>query len=217
MEQLVTRAKELGMKALALTDIGNMFAAVEFTKCCKKNGIKPIIGQEFYVQGLDLADFKREYYYKTYPDSLFRLVLLCENETGYKNLVKLSSLSYEKFSDGKPFIEDTGILKDYAEGLICLSGGMQSRLVQGIISGSDSCDFAVNSRYYMFNKDHYYNEIQIYGDEKSKLIAKEIYKLSQQNLVATNTVYYCNSEDADAFSMRYQTFANKFNDIATPH
>ncbi|MBQ5473096.1 MAG: PHP domain-containing protein, partial [Treponema sp.] len=105
---LVAKAKSLNMKALALTDTNNLIGAVNFEKICRANGINPVIGEDIVV--CDEEDF-------------FNLVLLCKDLTGYKNLCKLSGITYsKKFTARKHFvpIED---LKDYSEGLICLSGG----------------------------------------------------------------------------------------------
>lgn len=97
IEPLVLRAKELGMTSLAITDHGNMYGAVDFYKTCKKHGIKPVIGCEVYVA--PRTRFDRE---KVLDKDYNHLILLCENEKGYKNLIKLVSLSYTEGYYYKP-------------------------------------------------------------------------------------------------------------------
>ena len=118
---LVRAAKEHGMKALALTDHGNMFGAVEFYSACKREGVKPIIGMEAYICEGSRLEKK-----KSAPGSQFyHLVLLAKNEIGYRNLVKLSSLAFVDGFYYKPRI-DHEILSQYSEGLIGLSACLSS-------------------------------------------------------------------------------------------
>ena len=127
IEPLVLRAKELGMTALAITDHGNMYGAVDVYKTCKKHGIKPIIGCEVYVA--PRTRFDRE---KVLDKDYNHLILLCENETGYKNLIKLVSLSYTEGYYYKPRV-DHDILEKYHEGLICLSACLAGEIPQAIL------------------------------------------------------------------------------------
>lgn len=125
IKRLVLRVKELGMDSVAVTDHGNVFAAVEFYNECKKQGIKPIIGCEVYVAPRTRFDRQGKL------DSPYHLILLCKDETGYKNLCKLVSLSYTEGFYNRPRI-DFDLLRDYHEGLVCLSGclaGEVSRLL----------------------------------------------------------------------------------------
>ena len=109
-------AKELGMKALAITDHGNMFGAVKFSKACHENGIKPIIGCEVYTAERTMQDKDSEK-----DRAIGHLVLLCKNETGYKNLIKIVSHAYTEGFYYKPRT-DKNELRKYHEGLVCLSG-----------------------------------------------------------------------------------------------
>ena len=121
---LVSRAKELGMTSLAITDHGNMYGAVDFYRECKKQGIKPIIGCEVYVA--PRSRFDKE---KTQDRDYHHLILLVKNETGYKNLIKLVSLGYTEGFYRKPRI-DRDLLEKHAEGLICLSACLVGEIPQ---------------------------------------------------------------------------------------
>ncbi|UKI23860.1 MAG: PHP domain-containing protein [Anaerotruncus sp.] len=111
IEQLVLRAKELGMQSLAITDHGNMYGAVDFYKACKKHGIKPIIGCEVYVA--PRTRFDKE---KALDKEYNHLILLCKNEIGYKNLIKLVSLSYTEGYYYKPRIDRDILEKNITRG-----------------------------------------------------------------------------------------------------
>ena len=116
IEELVARAKELGMTSLAITDHGNMFGVIKFYRECKKQGIKPIIGCEIYVA--PGSRFEREK--GTNDERYYHLILLAENDTGYRNLVKIVSKSYTEGFYYKPRA-DRELLEQYHEGLICCS------------------------------------------------------------------------------------------------
>ena len=113
--ELIAAAKKEGMEALALTDNGNMYGAIEFYKECKKADIKPIIGVDVYLASRTRFDKQAGV-----DKDRFRLVLLCKNEIGYKNLLKLVTASYLEGFYYKPRI-DFEILEKYAEGLVCIS------------------------------------------------------------------------------------------------
>ncbi|MCA9252877.1 MAG: PHP domain-containing protein, partial [Phycisphaerales bacterium] len=125
---LMERCKELNMPAVAMTDHGNMFAAVEFYQAAKKVGIKPIIGSEFYI-----APDSR--FNKDYPGrkaSSFHLLLLAMNRTGYENLLKLSSIGYLEGFYYKPRI-DKDVLREFSEGLICTSTCLGGEIPQAFV------------------------------------------------------------------------------------
>ncbi|MBR6006665.1 MAG: PHP domain-containing protein, partial [Clostridia bacterium] len=111
--ELVDRAKELGMDSIAITDHGNMYGVIEFYKKCTKAGVKPIIGMEAYVAPKTIQD-------KTGMRENAHLILLCKNMTGYRNLIKLSSIAFVEGFYYRPRI-DYGLLEKYSEGIICLS------------------------------------------------------------------------------------------------
>ena len=137
IDTLVAKAKAMNMKALALTDHGNMFGALNFEKLCHVNGINPIVGEEFYVaygshKEQNLIPYGRNGKHGKY----FHLILLCKNQTGYKNMSWLSSIA---FTDGfyfKPRI-DFELLEKYHEGLICCSACIQGEIPQLLMNGRD--------------------------------------------------------------------------------
>ena len=122
--ELVSRAKELGMTSLAITDHGNMYGAVDFYRECKKQGIKPIIGCEVYVAPRSRYDKD-----KNFDSKYNHLILLVKNEVGYKNLIKMVSLSYTEGFYFKPRI-DRDLLEKYSDGLVCLSACVAGEIPQ---------------------------------------------------------------------------------------
>jgi len=207
LDTLIARAKELNMPALALTDHGNMFGVLNFEHICHANGINPIVGEEFYVAyGSHLE--KNDVPYSKKGESgdrhahYFHLILLCENETGYKNLSWLSSIAYtEGLYYGKPRI-DFELLKKYHEGLICLSACIQGELPQLLLAGLDEeAEKLALSYKELFGKDHYYIELQDHGLEDQKKVAVKLIALAKKldiPMVVTNDVHYCYKEDAEA-------------------
>ena len=193
--ELVSRAKELGMTSLAITDHGNMYGAVDFYRECKKQGIKPIIGCEVYVAPRSRYD--RD---KVLDGKYNHLVLLVKNEIGYKNLIKMVSKSYTEGFYFKPRI-DRDLLEEYSEGLICLSACIAGEIPQYILQ-RDYEGAKRQALWYqsVFGKDNYYLEIQDHGIEQEKIVFDGLVKLSNETgipLVATNDVHYVNKEDAD--------------------
>ncbi|MFS8564001.1 MAG: PHP domain-containing protein [Rhabdochlamydiaceae bacterium] len=132
LEDLVERAKELGIPSLALTDQGNMFGAVEFYKECQSKGIKPIIGCELYLAPASRLDKRK---IPGIPSG-FPLILLAKNKQGYQNLCQLTSIAHVEGFYYTPRI-DKQVLEKYAEGLICLSGSVQGKLSYLILQGRE--------------------------------------------------------------------------------
>ncbi len=202
IETLVARAKELNMPALALTDHGNMFGVLNFEKLCHKNGINPIVGEEFYVAWGDHTEKKKAPFGRNGKNSIyFHLILLCENQTGYKNMMKLSSIAYTEGFYSKPRIS-FDLLKQYHEGIICLSACIQGVIPQLLLCGEIESAYRIAKEYKeLFGKDRYYIEIQDHGLEDQKEVAPLLIKLARDldiPLVLTNDVHYCNKEDAEA-------------------
>ena len=129
IKDVVSRAKEMGQTALAVTDHGNMFAAVDFFNECKAQGIKPIIGCEVYVARR--TRFDKDFGLDSHP---YHLILLCKNEKGYKNLIKMVSLSYTEGFYSKPRV-DLELLREHSEGLVCLSGCIAGEVPRHIAEG----------------------------------------------------------------------------------
>jgi len=195
LDDLVNKVDELGMKALAITDHGNMFGVVELYKKCKVKGIKLVVGCEMYVAPRSRLDKQGKI--DTEPN---HLILLAMNDIGYKNLIKLVSLAYVEGFYYKPRI-DMEILKQYNEGIICLSaclaGEVARKIVQGDVEGAKSVakDF-LN----IFGKDRYYLEIQSNGIREQVLANQSIVSIAKElgiGLVATNDCHYLTKDDYD--------------------
>ena len=193
IKDLPKRAKELGMKAIALTDHGVMFGAVSFFKECKKEGIKPIIGCEVYVA--PRSRFEKD---GNSDDKYSHLILLAKNKTGYENLIKLVSLSFTEGYYYKPRI-DLEILEQYHEGLICLSACLASSINKAILA--DDMEKAKEIALWhkrVFGED-YYLELQNNGLSNQVLVNQKLIWLSREldiPLVATNDAHYLKQEDS---------------------
>lgn len=206
LDDLVAKAKRLNMSALALTDHGNMFGALNFEKLCHVNGINPIVGEEFYVAfGSHLEKNSVPYSHKGEDGDrqarYFHLILLCENQTGYKNMCHLSSIAYTEGTWYKPRI-DFELLEKYHEGLICLSACIAGELPQLLLAGKDEEAKEMALKYKnLFGKDHYYIELQDHGLEDQKTVNKKLIALSKEldiPLVVTNDIHYIEKEDWEA-------------------
>ena len=192
IKDLPVRAKELGMKAIALTDHGVMYGAIDFYKACKKEGIKPIIGCEVYVA-------KRSRFDKELEDKKYNhLILLAKNNEGYKNLSKLVSIG---FIDGyyyKPRI-DLEVLEQYHEGLICLSACLAGSVNQAILSGDMQKAEETALWFKNIFKEDYYLELQNNGIQEQVMVNQKLVELSKKldiPIVGTNDAHYLKREDA---------------------
>ena len=193
VSELPKRAKELGMKAIAITDHGVMYGVVSFYEACVKEGIKPIIGCEVYVA-------PRSRYEKEggKDDKYFHLTLLVKNKKGYENLIKLVSLS---FIDGyyyKPRI-DHELLEKYSEGLIALSGCLAGEVNQAILNGNLEEAEKIALWYKDLFKEDYYLEIQNNGVPSQVQANQQLVAMSKKlniPLVATNDAHYLRKEDS---------------------
>ena len=191
---LVSRAKELGMTSLAITDHGNMYGVVDFYRECKKQGIKPIIGCEVYVA--PRTRFDRD---KVLDKDYNHLVLLVKNEIGYKNLIKLVSRGYTEGFYFKPRV-DRDLLEKHSEGLICLSACLAGEIAQCLLRRD--YDAARNTALWyndVFGQGNYYLEIQNHGLEEQQAVLDGVKRLSADTgipMVATNDVHYVNREDS---------------------
>lgn len=206
LDDLVAKAKRLNMPALALTDHGNMFGALNFEHLCHKNGINPIVGEEFYVAyGSHLEKKTVPYSHKGEDGErqarYFHLILLCENETGYKNMSWLSSIAYTEGTWYKPRI-DFELLEKYHEGIICLSACIAGELPQLCLADKDDEAKELALKYKnLFGPDHYYIELQDHGLEDQKYINQKLIKIAHEldiPLVVTNDIHYIEKEDWEA-------------------
>ena len=193
IKDLPVRAKELGMKAIALTDHGVMYGAVDFYKECKKNDIKPIIGCEVYVA--PRSRFNKE---ANLDNAYNHLILLAKNKTGYQNLSKLVSLSFVEGFYYKPRI-DLEILEKYSEGLICLSACLAGSLSQAILRDDMQKAEEIALWHKKIFKDDYYIEIQHNGLRQQIMVNQKLIELARKldiPLVATNDAHYLKKEDS---------------------
>ncbi len=192
---LVKRTKELGMKHLAITDHGVMYGAIEFYKACKNEGIHPVIGVEAYLTE-DLHDRT-----KRYKEDYNHLLLLAKNYTGYRNLMKLTTIANtEGVHLNKPRI-DRRCLEQYGEGLIATSSCLGGEIPQLLIH--DKIDEARKIiRWYqdVFGPENFYFEIQEHsGYPEQEIVNKRLYELHRElgvPLIATNDLHYVTAEDA---------------------
>ena len=195
IDELVNRAKELGMNALALTDHGNLYGAIEFYKTARKAGIKPILGVELYVA----PESRFEKSIQT-GNKYFHLTLLCENNIGWKNLIKIVTKANLEGFYYRPRA-DKELLKQYHEGIICLSGCLQGEIPQLILNGKyEQAKEAAKTYQNIFSKENFFIEIGYHPKiENIEKINTGLKKLSQEleiPLVATQDVHYLRKEDA---------------------
>ena len=185
--------KALGQDSVAITDHGVMFGAAEFYSACKDEGIKAIIGCEVYVAPETRFDKKRDNAYN-------HLILLCRNETGYKNLIYLVSKGYTEGFYVKPRI-DLELLSAHSEGLICLSGCVAGYIPQMILNGNyeRAKEYALMMKK-LFEPDCFYLELQDHGTEEEETVLKALLQMSEETGIptaATNDAHYINKRDAD--------------------
>ncbi len=195
IDKLIKKVKSLGQSAVAVTDHGVMYGTIDFYKQAIKSGIKPIVGCEVYVA--PRSRFDKEYKLDKKP---FHLTLLCENNKGYENLIKLVSLSFKEGFYNKPRI-DRELLSQHHEGLICLSGCVAGEIASYIRLG-DYQEAQKTALFYkdLFGSQNYYIEVQNnQNDNENRNIRDNLIKLANEldiQLVATNDVHYINKEDS---------------------
>ncbi|WP_276980383.1 DNA polymerase III subunit alpha [Johnsonella ignava] len=197
IEEIIARAKELGMDSLAITDHGVMYGVVNFYIEAKNAGIKPILGSEVYVSPGSRFDREKV----AGEDRYYHLVLLAENNTGYANLMKIVS---KGFTDGfyyKPRV-DYEILRRYSEGIIALSACLAGEVARNITRNKyDEAKEAALRYKEIFGAENFFLELQDHGYSSQKLVNQSLLKMSRETgikLVATNDVHYTLEEDAAA-------------------
>ncbi len=193
--KILDRAKELGQTAMAITDHGNMYGVIEFYEYAEKIGIKPILGCEVYLAARTRFDKVHEL-----DKERYHLILLAENNTGYKNLMKIVSLG---FIDGfyyKPRI-DMELLREHSEGLIALSGCMFGPLSRRISAGNyDKAVETAKEFIKIFGRDSFFVEIQDHGLYEQKSLNSGLIRLARKldlGLVCTNDIHYVSKRDAE--------------------
>ena len=202
IDTLVKKAKELGMRAVAVTDHGNMYGAVTFFDACvsldeayyKEHGkpiVKPILGCEFYVC--------KDHTKKEGREKLNHLVLLVKNEQGYKNISKLNAIAFRDGFHFKPRI-DYSLLEQYSEGLICLSACIAGTIPSYMLNNQDDeAEKDALRLKNMFAPGDFYIEVQDHGLKEEKYVLPKLYALAKKigvKTVATNDVHYLDKEDA---------------------
>ncbi|MBP6882186.1 MAG: PHP domain-containing protein, partial [Candidatus Levybacteria bacterium] len=197
VKSMVNYAKSIGMKSLAITDHGSMYGVIKFYSACLAAEIKPIIGCEVYIASRGHTD-KEAGVDKNYN----HLILLATNETGYKNLMKLVSISYLDGYYYKPRV-DMVLLEKYHEGLICLSACVNGYVTDPLINGEEEKgEERAKKLNEIFGQDNFYLEIQRHIDVPPQIIANEkLIALSKKlgiPLVATNDNHYTKKDDAEA-------------------
>lgn len=191
INEISKNVKAKGMDAVAITDHGNMFGAVNFYNACIKEGVKPIIGAEVYLSPRDMHS--KEYGIDT---TRYHLILLVKNEIGYRNLTHLVTASNLEGMYYKPRI-DKNILEEYSEGLICLSACMAGEVAQLVLEDETKARQAAMWYKKVFGDD-YYIEIQSNGLANQKLVNQKLIKLAREleiELVATNDCHYAEREN----------------------
>ncbi len=195
--ELVKKAKEFKMPALALTDHGAMYGIIEFYEQCKKAGLKPIVGMEAYVA--PHSRLGKDHKNDTHP---YHLILLAKNNQGYKNLLKLNTLAHLEGFYYKPRI-DWELLEKYHDGLIALSACLQGEVARTILTEGPARAKEIILKYSAtFGPDNYYLELQHNPNIPDQQKVNDwLIKLAEElnlPLVATNDVHYLNPEDAEA-------------------
>ena len=193
ISDVVARAKALGQRALAVTDHGVMYGAVDFYKACKKEGIKPIIGCEIYMAPNGRMDKQYEL------DSKYsHLILLAKNKTGYHNLIKIVSRGFTEGFYYKPRA-DFELLEQYSEGLICLSGCIAGSVQQKLLNEDYEGAKREALRYRSIFGEDYYLELQNHGYKEDAVILPGLLKIHEETgipMVATNDAHYITQEDS---------------------
>ena len=194
IKKLVARVKELGMDSCAITDHGSMYGVVDFYREAKSQGIHPVIGCEVYMAPRSRFDKVHDIDNKT-----SHLILLAENQKGYKNLIKLVSAGYIDGFYYKPRI-DFEMLKEHSEGIIALSACIAGEVPKALLRGDYDEAKKIALKYAeVLGKDNYFLEIQDHGLSEQKRIIPDMLRLSEETgigLVATNDIHYLKKEDA---------------------
>ncbi|MBN1542776.1 DNA polymerase III subunit alpha [candidate division KSB1 bacterium] len=194
---LVERACKFGMPALALTDHGNMFGAIEFYDTCKQMGIKPLVGAEIYVAPLD----RREKIADPHTGAnAFHLVLLCKDSVGYRNLMKLVSAGYLEGFYYKPRV-DKELLRANSQGIVALSACLKGEVAHRMIKQDYEAAKEAAQEYLDIFGEDFYLEVQNHGLKEEELVRPQMIRLGNElgiKVVATNDIHYLHKEDHEA-------------------
>ena len=198
IKEYVSRVKELGMTAAAITDHGAMYGCIDFYKAAKEAGIKPILGCEVYVAPGSRFDKEPGV---VGDERYYHLVLLAENDTGYANLVKIVSAGFVDGFYYRPRV-DKEILRQYHEGIIalsaCLAGEVARHITRGDYQGAKAAALEMSE---IFGPDHFYLELQDHGIAEQKLVIRQLMRMHEETglpLICTNDVHYTYADDVEA-------------------
>ncbi len=198
IKELAAAAKRKGFDSLAITDHGVMYGVIDFYRSCKKEGIHPVIGCEVYVAPRSRFD-------KTSGmDKYYHMVLLCENNTGYRNLIKLVSKGFTEGFYSKPRVDDE-LLEQYHEGLICLSACLAGEIPRKL-TANDYPAARDKALYYrdLFGRENFFIELQDHGIDDQRRILPDLVRIADEigvGLVATNDSHYIEQEDCKTHSL----------------
>jgi DNA polymerase III subunit alpha len=197
LPELIDRVLELDMPAIALTDHGVMYGAIELLKVCKAKGVKPIIGNEMYLINGDISKQERR--------PRYHQVVLAKNTLGYKNLVKLTTISHLQGVQGKGIFSrpciNKELLEQYHEGLIVTSACLGGELPQAIMQGRPEIARQVAQWYQNLFGEDYYIEIQDHGSPEDRVVNVELIKIAREldiEIIATNDSHYISCYDVEA-------------------
>lgn len=193
INKIASATRQKGMTSLAITDHGVMYGVIDFYRACIKENIKPVIGCEVYVAPHSRFDKTSSY------EKYYHMVLLCENNTGYQNLIKLVSYGFTEGFYSKPRIDDE-LLEKYHDGLICLSACLAGEIPQKLLDGDYNAAKA-KAEYYrdLFGKDNFFIELQDHGIEEQQRIIPSLVRIADEigvDIVATNDSHYIEKEDS---------------------
>ena len=192
IREIAAAAKRKGFDSLAITDHGVMYGVIDFYRACHKEGIHPVIGCEVYVAPNSRFDKTNSF------DKYYHMVLLCENNTGYHNLIKLVSKGFTEGFYSKPRIDDA-LLEQYHDGLICLSACLAGEIPR-LLTAGDYEGAKEKAIYYrdLFGKENFFIELQDHGIADQQRIIPDLVRISEEigvGLVATNDSHYIEKED----------------------
>ncbi len=197
LPQLIDRAVELGMPAIALTDHGVMYGAIELLKVCEAKGVKPIIGNEMYIINGDITKQERR--------PRYHQIVLAKNTQGYKNLVKLTTISHLQGVQGKGIFSrpciNKELLEQYHDGLIVTSGCLAGEVPQAIMQGKPEIARRVAQWYKDLFGEDYYIELQDHGSQEDRIVNVELVRIAREldiQIICTNDSHYISCYDVEA-------------------
>ncbi|MDH5608041.1 MAG: DNA polymerase III subunit alpha [Cyclobacteriaceae bacterium] len=197
VDSIIAKAKACNMPAVALTDLGNMFGAFKFVRAARKEGIKPIVGCEFFVA----EERKKLQFTKDDPDRRFQQVLLAKNKKGYENLARLSSLAYIDGHYGLFPRIDKDLIREHREGIIALSGGLYGEIPHLVLNvGETQAEDALQWWLDLFGDD-FYLELNRHGLPEEDHLNKTLLGLAEKyevKTLAANELFYLEQEDSKA-------------------